>query len=183
MTGITDVFAGPRWSGWRILMWGGAVLLLLLPATAMRFTTGVNWDETDFIVVGVMLAAACGAVELAARASVNGAYRLAAIVAVGIAFLTIWANLAIGMIGSEDNDYNLLFGGVLGLALVSSIVVRFRPTGMARAMLITAVVQAAVGLGGLPTDQWGATLSTAFSLPWLLSAALFWHSARDQSAA
>lgn len=182
MEAITDIVAGSRWSRWRIIMWGAAAFLLLLPAIAMQFTGEVAWDETDFIVMGVMLVTACGLCELAARASDNGAYRIAAGIAVGTAFLTVWANLAVGMIGSEDNPYNLVFGAVLGVALLGSILVRLETDGMMRVMILTAVAQGAAGAVGLETDTRGAIFSMAFTALWLLSATLFWLAARQQAS-
>jgi hypothetical protein len=44
----------------RIAIWGTAAFLLLLPWVAMQFTTEVNWTLFDFLVIGVMLLAACG---------------------------------------------------------------------------------------------------------------------------
>jgi hypothetical protein len=177
MNGITNSFEGRGWSRWRLLMWGTALFLLLLPAIAMQFTSEVQWDETDFIVFGIMLLAACGAVEIASRLSDNGSYRMAAIAAVGASFLTIWANLAVGMIGSEDNPYNLLFGGVLALALLGAVFMRFHPRGMALVMLVAAAAQLTVAAFGYPSDPRGGTFSMLFVVPWLLSAALFRNAA------
>ena len=180
MTDLTQILAGDRWSYWRIAMWGGAALLLALPAIAMQLNaSGVDWSAGDFIVMGAMLGVACGACELAARASANGSYRVAAGIAIGTAFLTVWVNLAVGMIASEDNFYNQLFGGVLLLALGGSVAARFRPRGMAWAMVAAAVAQAVLGAIGLPVDQRGAIFSMIFALPWLLSALLFRRAARE----
>ena len=180
MTDLTQILAGDRWSYWRIAMWGGAALLLALPAIAMQLNaSGVDWSAGDFIVMGAMLGVACGACEFAARASGNGSYRVAAGIAIGTAFLTVWVNLAVGMIGPEDNPYNQLFGGVLLLALGGSVAARFKARGMAWAMLAAAVVQAVLGAIGLPVDQRGAIFSMIFALPWLLSALLFRKAARD----
>ena len=180
MTDLTQILAGDRWSYWRIAMWGGAALLLALPAIAMQLNaSGVDWSAGDFIVMGAMLGVACGACELAARASGNGSYRVAAGIAIGTAFLTVWANLAVGMIGSEDNPYNQLFGGVLLLALGGSVAARFRPRGMAWAMVAAAVAQAVLGAIGLPVDQRGAIFSMIVALPWLLSALLFRRASRE----
>jgi len=180
VTDLTQILAGDRWSYWRIAMWGGAALLLALPAIAMQLNaSGVDWSAGDFIVMGAMLGVACGACELAARASANGSYRVAAGIAIGTAFLTVWVNLAVGMIGSEDNPYNQLFGGVLLLALGGSVAARFRPRGMAWAMVAAAVAQAVLGAIGLPVDQRGAIFSMIFALPWLLSALLFRRAARE----
>jgi hypothetical protein len=178
---ITDIVAGSRWSRWRVIMWGAAAFLLMLPAIAMKFTGEVAWDTRDFAVMGVMLATACGICELAARASTNGAYRIAAGIAVGTAFLTVWANLAVGMIGSEGNPYNLVFAGVIGIALLGSILVRFEATGMMKVMILVAAVQAAAGAVGLTADPRGALFTMAFSGLWLLSALLFRVAARQLS--
>lgn len=182
MADFTEIVAGPRWRGWRIAMWATAVLLLMIPAVAMRLTPEVTWTGSDFVVMGVMLGIACGACELAARASDHGSYRMAAGVAIGVAFITVWANLAVGMIGDEDNPLNLLFGGVLAIALTGAIVARFEPAGMARAMVLAAAAQAAAGALGLSTDPRGAVFSMLFALPWLLSAALFRRARRDAAA-
>jgi len=180
VTDLTQILAGDRWSYWRIAMWGGAALLLALPAIAMQLNaSGVDWSAGDFIVMGAMLGVACGACEFAARASGNGSYRVAAGIAIGTAFLTVWVNLAVGMIGPEDNPYNQLFGGVLLLALGGSVAARFKARGMAWAMLAAAVVQAVLGAIGLPVDQRGAIFSMIFALPWLLSALLFRRAARE----
>jgi hypothetical protein len=173
MESVTDIVAGSRWSRWRLIMWGMAAVLLALPAIAMLFTGEVAWDEADFMVMGVMLATACGICELAARASVNGAFRIAAGIAVGTGFLTVWANLAVGMIGSERNPYNLIFAGVLGIALVGAVAVRFDAAGMARVMILAAMAQAAAGAFGLTADTRGALFSMAFAGLWLVSALMF----------
>ena len=171
---------------WRLLIWGAAACLLLLPAVAMQFTTQVNWGLEDFVVMGAMLAAACGISELGARLSGNTAYRAAFGIAVLAGLLTVWVNLAVGMFGSEDNTLNLMFGAVLLLAALGSLAARFRAAGMARAMAATAVAQLlATGVGlavglNLGSDEvagpsvWReAFLTACFAVPWLASALLF----------
>ena len=133
-------------SRWRIVIWGTAAFLLLLPLIAMQFTNEMNWDETDFIVFGTMLFSACSVYELAARMTPNSAYRAAVGVAVMAAFILIWMNLAVGIIGSEDSPANLMYGGVLAVAITGAFIVRFRPYGMARALAATALAQALVGV-------------------------------------
>jgi hypothetical protein len=180
MTGQAETIGGGRrGQGWRIALWGGLAALLALPAVAMRFTSEVKWDETDFILMGVLLGGAGLLLELAVRRSSSWAYRAGFGLAVLAAFLTIWVNLAVGMIGSEDNPYNLLFGLPPALAAAGALLSRLRPAGMAGAMLAAAVAQAAVGLAGLAADPRGGLLSAAFALLWLLSAALFRKSPRD----
>ena len=174
---------GRRWSRWRIAGWSIPALLLLLPLVAMRFTEEVNWTASDFIFAGVLFGSVGLAFEFIVRRSESLACRFGAALAVVAAFLTIWINGAVGMIGSEGNPYNLLFGGVLLVALIGAILARLEPAGMTRAMIVTAIAQAAIGAFGLSTDPRGAVLSIGFAGLWLLAAALFWSAAREQAAA
>lgn len=171
-----------RGNRWRPLIWGTAGVGLLLPLAAMRFfpASGVDWTRSDFVAMGALLFAACAAYELAAWLSVNRAYRAAAGIAIATGFLTVWVNLAVGMIGDEGNPWNLLFAGVLGVALVGALVARLRAGGMARAMTATALAQALVAAVALVAgwDPRGAGFAMGFAAPWLLSAALFRMAAR-----
>jgi hypothetical protein len=170
---------GRGWAWFRKLMWSGALFLLLLPAVAMRFTNEVHWTGSDFAFAAVLLFGAAGLVELAARSHASRAYRSGIVAAVGVSFLTIWANGAVGMIGNEDNPYNLWFIGVIALALTGAIAARFRAGGMARAMIAAAAAQAIAAGIGMSMDPRGGIFSALFVLPWLLSAALFSSAARE----
>jgi hypothetical protein len=143
----------------------------------------VNWDATDFTVAGVMLAVTGLLVALVLRRSGgNRAYRSAAGLAILAAFLLVWINGAVGIIGDEGDPANLMFAGVLAVALAGSAASRFRAAGMARAMFATAgaqVLVAAIALAAgfgrsgpaWPTDVLVA--SAMFTALWLGSALLF----------
>lgn len=133
------------------LMWVAlaTALLLLIPLVAMQFTTEVVWTPSDFVVAGALLFGAGLLFTLLARLGNNRPYRLAVGVAVGAGLLLVWANLAVGLVGSEHNPANLLFGSVLVVALGGAFVARFRPLGMSRAMFaaaLTYVMVAAMAL-------------------------------------
>jgi hypothetical protein len=172
--------------------WVTAAVILLLPLVAMQFTDEVVWDKTDFAVMGAMLFGACGVYELTARMTANVAYRAAVSVAVVAAFMLVWLNLAVGIIGSEDNPANLMYGGVLAVGTLSAVIVRFQPHGMARALAATALAQALVGVialiagSGSTGANWpGAIifLTGFFAVLWLVSAWLFRKAERDQTSA
>ena len=190
MVGHAEDGGGRRGRFWRIAPWAVAALILLLPLVTMQFTDEVDWDESDIIVMGAMLFGACGAYELAARMTGNIAYRAAVGVALVAAFILIWMNLAVGIIGSEDNPANLMYGGVLAVALLGALVVRFRPHGMARTLAATALAQALVGaialIAGLGSTgaNWPGVivvLTGFFAALWLLSAWLFRKAAQEQT--
>ena len=174
---IDTAIGGRLMNPWRIAGWSLAALLLLLPFVAMRFTNQVDWDETDFIVMGALIGSVGLGMEFLVRKSAGTAYRLGAVLAALAFFLTIWVNLAVGMIGSEDNPYNLLFGGVLLIALGGAILARFEAGGMARALFAAAAAQAAASLFGLAADPRGAVFGLVFAGLWALAAGLFGRAA------
>jgi hypothetical protein len=192
MAGQQEAGGAGGGSGWRVAIWGGAGLMLLLPLLAMQFSDEVRWDAADFLLLGAMLAAAGGAWELAARMTGSRAYRAGAGLALAAAFALVWINLAVGIIGSEDNPANLIYGAVLAAALLGAVAARFRAAGMARAMAATALVQAlaapvavAAGLGPMPAGAASelAALNGAFALLWLGSGWLFRKAARERGLA
>jgi len=113
---------GRRGNRWRIAGWSAAALLLLLPLVAMQFTEGVVWDVADFAVAGALLVGAGVTLELAARRTGNGAYRAAVGVALGAAVILVWVNGAVGVIGTESNDANLMYGGVLAVGVIGALI-------------------------------------------------------------
>jgi hypothetical protein len=102
----TDNGVGRPGSRWRIVGWGIAALILLLPVVAMQFTDEVVWDETDFALAGALIVAVGVTYERAVRMTRNNAYRAAVGVALAAAFFLVWLNLAVGVIGTEDDPAN-----------------------------------------------------------------------------
>ena len=187
MNGVVAIEKGRR-NRLRPLIWGAAAALLALPALAMWLapTAGVNWTGFDFIAMGVLLALACGVYELGAWLSGNIWYRAGFGIAALAGLLTIWVNLAVGMLGDEDGSANLMFAGVLFIAAAGALAAGFKPLGMSRAMFAAAVAQLlAVGVGMWmgQFEPHELTLTAMFALPWLASAALFRKATEDQLVA
>lgn len=118
--------------------------VLMIPLVAMQFTDEVKWDGFDFIAMGALLFSTGLTYVLITRASEGVAYRIATGIAVIAGLLLIWMNLAVGIIGSEDNPANALYVGVIAVGLIGVAIARLRPRGMARAAFATAVTQALV---------------------------------------
>ena len=172
-----------RKNRWSLAIWGGAAALLSIPAIAMQFEgSGFDWDVGDFVAMGALLAIACGGYEIATRMSSNWAYRAGAAVAILTCFLTVWVNLAVGMVGDEDNPANLLFGGVILVAMVGAILSGFRPRGIARSMQVAAIAQGVLAVYAFVAGDRVAALPIAFFVvPWLLGAHLFLKAAQDDA--
>lgn len=118
--------------------------ILLLPLLAMQITDEVNWTLFDFVVMGVLLFGSGLMYELIARKGSSVAYRVAVGVAVAAGLLLIWLNLAVGLIGSEDNPANVLYLGVLAVGFIGAIIARLKPRGMARVLFAMALAQVLV---------------------------------------
>lgn len=175
--------ARDRRNPWRAVVWGGAAALLLLPLVAMQFSPEVDWSLADFVMFGGMLLVACGSYELATRQSRHTAYRAAAAVALATGFALVWINLAVGIIGSEGHPANLVYAGVLAVAIAGALLARLRPAGMASALDVTALAQVLASAVAWAAGETAAALfSLLFALPWLVSAGLFRRAAAAQTS-
>lgn len=132
---------------WRVARWGTAGALLCVPAIAMRFPgSGFDWSAIDFVVMGTLFAAILGAYEFLSSRAPGFTYRAASgLTTLGL-FLLIWMNLAVGVIGTEQNDANAMFAAVIAIVVGGGILARFRPKGMRLTLFTAAAAQAAIGM-------------------------------------
>ncbi len=177
---MADTTGKTGWSDqrWRMALWGGLIALLLLPLAAMQVTDEVVWDGRDFAVFGVMLAIVGGMIEVGVRLSGSPAYRLAVAIAAVAGFLLVWANLAVGVIGNENNPLNAMFGGILLVGIIGAAIARFRASGMARTMIAMAAAQVVVAVVAQIYGHFIWPMTVVFAAIWLGSAALFRKAAR-----
>ncbi len=187
MAGNAEKGGKRRWSRWRLAGWAAGVLMLLLALVAKQFVGEVSWvgnlAQTGALLIGVGIA-----VELASRMTGEAAYRAAVGLALGSALLLGWVNGAVGIIGSEDNNANLMYGGVVVVGVIGAIIARFKPEGMARALFATALAQALVAVialvGRLGSPYSGpleiVTINGFFVALFVGSAVLFLKAARDR---
>ena len=77
-----------------------SIILLFTPLIAMQFTDEVNWTLSDFIIGGVLLFGTGLLCELVFRKVKKNSFRIVISAAVLLAFLLIWAELAVGIFGT-----------------------------------------------------------------------------------
>ena len=177
----SELSTTPFWNPWRRAGWGIAATLLILPAVAMNFTAEVNWTVSDFLIMGLMMGCVGLGIELVLRATRNSSYRGGAGLALLTGFLVTWANGAVGIIGNEDHPANLMFFGVIAVAVAGAFMARFKAPGMARTMAVAALGQFAVPL--IAIAIWAPPINLdlvrtllfncVFAGFWLISAWLF----------
>ncbi len=164
--------------------------ILMLPLVAMQFTDEVVWDLFDFIVIGGVLFGVGLAYELVARRSEKTVYRVAFGVGLAGAFLLLWVNGAVGIIGNEGQPANLMYGAVFAVGFIGSLMARFKPRPMARTLFAAALTQMLVPVIALliwppPATSWAPgvfgvfVLSAFFAMLFVISALLFRKAARE----
>lgn len=177
---------------WRVAAWSAAALILALPLLAMQVSDEVNWTAGDFIVAGLMIGIVGLAYELTVRVTGDWTRRAATASALAAAFLLVWANGAVGIVGSENNPFNQLYFLVPPLAVAGAFLARFRAAGMARATGAAAAAMGAIAVIALATGEHHSAASSAGEIigatavlgaPWLLSALLFRKAAKTDGGA
>ena len=77
------------------------VAILLVPFIAMKFTDEVKWDGRDFTIAAVLLLGTGLLCELVMRKVKKMQYRLALCAVVLVALFVVWAELAVGILGTR----------------------------------------------------------------------------------
>ncbi len=174
-----EIITGSK-SHQRVTIWAGIAVLILLPVIALRGIGPSAWNlPADLIfLVGLLLGAGI-VYEIARRVPDRLAYVAGLGLAFWAAFLTVWINLAVGIIGSEDNPANLIYAGVLAVAAFGAVLARFQSFGMARAMVAAAIAQVVAFVIALAAG-FGFTgpITVFFCALWLISAWLFRRAGR-----
>ncbi|MHC5109579.1 MAG: hypothetical protein ACYTHJ_06845 [Planctomycetota bacterium] len=107
-------------------------------------------------------------------------------------FFQVWIILAVGFIGREGDLADLMYIGVIAVAVIGAFIARFRPHRMARALFATALAQALVAVIALFTGKPQASVTpmglflaanAIFVMLWAGSAWLFRDAARELSPA
>ncbi|MBB6184066.1 hypothetical protein [Oleiagrimonas soli] len=151
--------------------------------------SGVHWSSGDFVVAGGLLFGTGCAYVLLARHRGRTAYRAASAIALLTLLMLVWANLAVGILGTEADPANLMYAGVVGVAVIGALLARFRARGMAwalvaAALLLTVIAVVALTAGlAVPRDNPLPTLMAhGIFIALLLTAAwLYRRAARDAS--
>ena len=138
--------------------------VLLVPLVAMQFTDEVAWGPADFAFAGILVGGTGLLYQLAKRTAGDLVYRAAAGLALAAALLLVWLVGAVGIIGEDGDPADLMYGGVLAVGIAGAVIARFRPHGMARALLATAAAQALVTAIALIAGKHEAAISSAFEI-------------------
>ncbi len=157
------------------------IVILSVPLIAMQFTDEVKWSVTDFLLMGTLIFGAGITFQWFSSRGSSLLYRIAVGISVLAVFLLTWANLAVGVIGSEQNPANLLYFLMILIGIIGALIVRFKAKGMALVACIMAGVQILIPLIALavwagnfdPGIEQVLAINSFFALMFVASAVLF----------
>jgi len=165
-----------------------ASAIILITLTACFVSTEMDWSLFDFVLIWSLLFCAGALYKWITLFAVDSGYRAA----VGLAILTgvfmIWSNLGVGIVGSEDEPFNLVYVALLALGLIAAFWVRFEARSLFYVMLSMAmglgfITLLAFGLGmhRIPHSSTLEILAvhSFLAVPIILSGILFHHAAED----
>lgn len=77
------------------------IILLLIPAIAMQFTTEVNWETSDFMIGALLLFGTGFLIEIILRTVKTTKSRIIICGILLIALALLWAEMAVGLFGTS----------------------------------------------------------------------------------
>ena len=172
-----------------LYLMSGTAAILMVPFIAMQFTSEVMWTLSDFIFAGTLILGTGFAYLFVTRKSHTIAYKVAVGFALGTGFLLIWSNLAVGVIGSEDNPINLFYFGVIAIGVIGAVTARFKTEGMVITLFLAAFLQAMIAAVAIIGGHYESPASSVieilavngfFVTLWIISALLFRYADQEQ---
>ncbi|ANU08832.1 hypothetical protein [Paraurantiacibacter namhicola] len=178
---LTETQSAPRPNGWRIAMWGVLLALLSLPALMMQLSGEWAWTAIDFILAAILLGFLGLGGELAMRIGRPGPARIGIALAALTAFLTLWSNAAVGIIGAEGEAVNIWFTASTLLGILASALVRLRANAMRWIAAALSLVPSIAGLQAEATMpghgvEWG--ILAVLTLMWVVASLCFARAAK-----
>lgn len=165
------------------------LLLLLVPFIAMQFTAEVDWGAGDFLLMGALIFSTGMAYVLLSRSSNHMAFKIACGLAVAATFLMIWANLAVGLVGSGPNAANLLLMATVFVVVIGALRSGFTAAGMEKVMYaaalclaLVAVITLVIGIDQQPGSSAVEILGVSgfFAGLYVVAGALFHYAGKDR---
>ena len=159
----------------------GTLAFLIIPLIANNTVEGFNWTLFDFVFAFVLIAGAGLLYLFLSSRSKSVMYKSASALTVLTAFLLIWINGAVGLLGSEDNPMNLMYGAVIAILFLGAIATGLKARGMSYVVFAAALAQLLVPLIAYIINQSPITgdlarvvaMSSFFGVLWIGAALLY----------
>ncbi len=168
----------------------GTAVLLLVPLISMQFTSEVFWTLSDFIFAGVLLFGTGTVFVFVLHNMENNSYRIGAGIALISTLILIWLNGAVGIVGHEGEQINLLYFIIPAVGLIGAFLSRFKTQGLCYTLFIMATIPMIIAiialLGYLQEPPHNSAtqilaINMFFTVLFSLSAISFRNAVRDHS--
>ena len=168
----------------------GTVVLLLVPLIAMQFTSEVVWTLSDFIFAGVLLFGTGAVFGVFLHNMENNSYRIGAGIALISTLFLVWVNGAVGIVGHEGEQINLLYFIIPAVGLIGAFLSRFKSQGLCYTLFVIATLPMIIAvialLGYLQEPPHNSAtqilaINMFFTVLFSLSAISFRNVVRDQN--
>lgn len=166
------------------------LLLLSVPFIASYYTDEVLWSTGDYLLAGILLFGTGLTYKLVTNHSSGTAYKVAFGFALLSGLFLIWANLAVGIIGSEDNYFNLIYYGIPLVGIIGAFTVRFSAVGLAKTMITLSILLVIVTVIAIISGMYRVTgssiievlgVNSLFIFLFSISALLFRYAAQQEA--
>lgn len=168
----------------------GTAVLLLVPLIAMQFTSEVVWTLSDFIFAGVLLFGTGAVFVVVLHNMENNSYRIGAGIALISTLFLVWVNGAVGIVGHEGEQINLLYFIIPAVGLIGAFLSRFKSQGLCYTLFVMATIPMIIAvialLGYLHEPPHNSVtqilaINMFFTVLFSLSAISFRNVVRDQN--
>ncbi|GAB4147062.1 MAG: hypothetical protein OHK0017_08330 [Patescibacteria group bacterium] len=119
---------------------------LLLPLVGMQISTDIMWTTFDFIFAGSIIFIALLSFEFLISKISNIEFKLASGLTVASTTFLLWTNLAVGLIGNENEAANYMYLVVIAVIIAGTAISKFKPRNMAYTLFVAALIQASITL-------------------------------------
>ncbi|MBO6523034.1 MAG: hypothetical protein JJ971_04350 [Balneolaceae bacterium] len=169
-----------------LLLTGVTLSLLLIPLIAMQFTEEVVWSLSDFVLAGILLFGTGLSYLIITMKAGSNTYKIATGLGLGSGLFLIWANLAVGLIGSENNPENQMYFSVIVVGIIGAVLSRLKARGMmitlfsmAASMIVISIIAFSMGAHLYPHSSVMEIIGVTcfFVVPFVLSGLLFRNAA------
>ena len=109
----------------------------------------MSWDLLDVLAAAVLLGGTALAIGLVFRTARAPTYRLAAITGVLACLALVWINAAVGLVGTAENDFNMVYNLIPLAGFAGAVIIRAKANGLAVTAIVLAAPMAAALAAGL----------------------------------
>jgi hypothetical protein len=167
---------------WRLAAWAGAAVLVVVPVVVWWYAAPFDLDPGHGVMAALVTVLSGLAYETAVRLPARLALAGGIALSLAGAMLMLWANGAVGILGSEDDPVNRIFLWPVGLALAGALAAAMRPALASSVLVLAAFAQVGTFVHALVGGHgFVGPITVFFCFLWLAASTLFRRAGRHRA--